>query len=160
MEYYPEHSGRDSVDLAGKGYLSQYGNSGLHLLDELVVIRPVHSDLILFLVIILGTEKSIDYRAVVGEKYKSRRILIKSPDGEYPFRIANVIDYVGRISAVCSASNAERLIEGYVDIIGLRNDVLAVNKDNVITTDLHTGFSYDAVNRHAAFLDESVGFSP
>ena len=103
MEYYPEHSGRDSVDLAGKGYLPQYGNSGLHLLDELVVIRPVHSDLILFLVIILGTEKSIDYRAVVGEKYKSRRILIKSPDGEYPVRIANVIDYVGRISAVCSA---------------------------------------------------------
>ena len=36
----------------------------------------------------------------------------------------------------------------------------AVNKDNVITTDLHTGFSYDAVDRHAAFLDESVGFPP
>src|SRR5690606_33476852 len=105
---------------------------------------------------ILGTEHLVDNIAVVRQQNESIGILIEPANREYALRVIDEIDDVALDMPLCGRCNADRLVQGNIDILRLRFDRAAFDANIVAFAHLAAKLSYSPINRNLPFGDPLV----
>src|SRR5690606_20148654 len=108
----------------------------------------------------------VDDVAVAGQQDQALGILVQAADREDPLLVADEVDDVALHRRLGGAGDADRLVQGDVDVPALppggaaHPQGLAVDLDLVALADLRTDARAHAVDRDPAFADQAVGLAP
>lgn len=89
----------------------QYRYAARHSFQERRCQRLVHRYDIFFFVMIPCTQYLIHDITVIGQKQKSFRVLIQSPDGEHSLRILQEINDIIRFSLIGCTNDSSRFVQ-------------------------------------------------
>src|SRR5690606_123231 len=116
--------------------------------------------------LVLGAQDGVDDVAVAGQQDQAPGILVQPPDREDPLLVADEIDDVARYRRLGGAGDADRLVQGDVDMPALalggaaHPQRLAVDPDLIVLADLGADARAHAVDRDPALADQPVGLAP
>lgn len=143
---------------AGFGRAVQNRHAAAHAVQKFIRHRLLDADYILFLMLVFAAQDLVDDIAVVSEQDQAFRTFVEPPDRKDTLGIIDKIDnIVGH--ARCRAFDADRLVEGNIDVLFGGAHFAPVDTDIVAFFYLRAEFGDGAINRHAPFVDKGVGLA-
>ena len=141
---------------------AEHGNAPAHVLHESLAQRLVHRHHIFLFVVVLRAKDLVDDVAITGQEYQTIAVLVQAPDGEDPLLVIDELDDGVLLSfRVLRRHDANRLVEGNVDVPGLRfSNASAVDFHFIVRADPGAHFRPFAIDGYPTLAQQLVRLPP